>query len=60
MTDERTVSQVVAYTPGRPLAPDPVAASYDSEIPTEMYDLIDEMCPQDIAEKGTILERFKW
>jgi hypothetical protein len=60
MADERIGPQSMTATIGRPSVPEPVAASYGSDIPDEIYDLIDEVCPQDIAESGTVLACFHW
>ncbi len=51
--------QVVSLAPGKPNVPEPHPADYSSEVSEKVFDLIDELCPQQ-PTGGRTIKRFEW
>ena len=59
MSDFIRVSKAIPLAPGRPIVPEPHPQDYSSEIPSAVFDLIDEMFQQDTSDYR-VVARFEW
>jgi hypothetical protein len=60
MNEEPRKPRVVRSVPGAPLAPEPHAATYYDEIPSEMHEFIAEQHPQEELARGRVIETITW
>lgn len=59
MHEQYRSPQVVGTAPGKPNVPEPHPADYSSEIRDEVFELIEELHPQN-PQGGKVIKQFEW
>ena len=60
MDELKSHPRTAKIAPGQPLAPEPIPADYDEDVPQEMFDLIDATVDQNVEQTGTRIASFRW